>query len=150
AVQMAPLGVAQDHERRADVGEHRGADLARERAGALVAAVLGAGTDRRSGERARHLVDVDEGREDGHVDVVARGEALAQRAPERERGLALEVHLPVAGDERLARARCHRPAAPAVASLTSWRRSSAAIAAASCAMAPNTSTEIAWEASERA
>src|SRR6185369_12186173 len=96
------------------------------------------------------LVDVDEGREHGHVDVVARAEALAQRAGERQRRLALEVHLPVAGDEGLAHARCHRPAAPAVARRTSWRRSSAAIAAASCAIAPNTSTEIACEASERA
>ena len=45
AVEVAPLGVAEDHRVGPHVAQHRGADLARERARGLVAAVLGPDTD---------------------------------------------------------------------------------------------------------
>jgi hypothetical protein len=110
-VVLAAFGVSDDDPGAAELREHRGGDLAGVGAGLVGGDVL-----RPVGEQ--EFVAVDEGldapdvgerRDDGHVDVVVvvAGQGEVELLHHLECLQVVEVHLPVAGDERGARGLCH-------------------------------------------
>ena len=100
-VQRAPLGVADQHEGAARVGEHARRHLAGVRTvvpGART--VLAAEKDRNAGDRRTRVREVNEGRTYTDVDPRQPARPLAHPGDERPRVLAGAVHLPVSGNER--------------------------------------------------
>src|SRR5690606_23954111 len=106
AVVLPALGVADDDVLRVERGEEGPRDLARVRAAVVRREILPAVGDRqviRRHERL-HAAQVGEGREDRDLDrpeVVLRvAQGPCELLNERDRLQVIEVHLPVAGDER--------------------------------------------------
>jgi hypothetical protein len=98
----AALGVAEDDVAAAQVGEHGGGDLAGVGPRGLEVAILGADGHVEAGQRPDHRVQGDERGAEHRLD----GPQAAQRPVDRlgqRLGLGQGgVHLPVAGDDRLA------------------------------------------------
>ena len=106
AEDVAPLAVAADHELDVELGEERRRHLTGEGALLLEVAVLGTEQDLEvvGLDDRLHAADVGEWRVHAHVDLLVG--LLRQRVVQLLHGLdrleVVEVHLPVARDERLA------------------------------------------------
>jgi hypothetical protein len=113
AEDLPPLAVPGDHVAHVQLGQERRADLAGERAGLLEVAVLGAEGDQHAvGLDGRlHRAQVGERRVDRDVDGVE--DVLAQQVAELlhrlDRLEVVQVHLPVAADQRLPAGGGHGP-----------------------------------------
>jgi hypothetical protein len=97
---VAAFRVAQDHQGRAGVGQHRGRDVAGVGAADLHVAVLTAGQHRRAFQRLAQAIQQGGRRAEGHA---GRGGLGVQGGGHRAsliQGLGEAVHLPVSGDQR--------------------------------------------------
>ncbi len=106
AVAGPPLGVADDHQPGARVGQHLGGDVAGEGSAGFGMAVLAADLHQRTGQGLGHPGHQGGGRTQGHPG--ARGPArqgVSHRPGLSQRG-GKPVHLPIAGDQ-VAKYRCH-------------------------------------------
>src|SRR5438445_60639 len=97
---LPTLGVADEHEPAAELGQHRGRDLSGERAGRLPVAVLGAERDRAGREQLAHGAERREGGAEDDVDAARAPEPVAHAGGERPRLGDRPVHLPVGDDQR--------------------------------------------------
>jgi hypothetical protein len=97
---LAALGVADDHVGSAEIGQHLGRDVARERPRFLRVAVLPANADARAEGGTGEGVDEGRRRADEELDLAlqSRRVAVANLGEHLRRGHAA-VHLPVAGDQ---------------------------------------------------
>ena len=101
AVHVTALGVADQHAGHADVLEHGDRNLTGEGAGGLLGSVLRADGDARASAGLQNLGQVHVGRKERHVHIAATHNALAPIAHQLLNRLAVQVHLPVASDQRL-------------------------------------------------
>ena len=108
AEERAAFGVAEDHILAAQINEHRRGHFAGEGAARLVVHVLAAEGDARGAfaagemERRRHRFHVEGGGAEHEFDTACLAHAGRHRRGEFPGLRAIEVHLPVAGDDLLA------------------------------------------------
>lgn len=96
----APLGVADDHDRATELGQHCSRHLTGVRPLGVLAHVLRAPLDRGAGEQLAGLGKVRKGNADGNVDGFERFHALDEAL---QQGLVVAqaaMHFPIAGDQR--------------------------------------------------
>jgi hypothetical protein len=99
-VDVPTLAVAEDHMGGAAILEHRGRDLAGESAALLVAHVLGAKQHRAAVHNRADRLQIDKRRADEQIDLAVARRGVGNGASEGGGASAIEVHLPITGDQR--------------------------------------------------
>ena len=105
AMILPPLRVADDHRRRAGVGQHFGGQLARKGAGRLGPAILAADQKLRAARARRKAHQQGRRRADHEVDLRGQRCCALNHAVELGGGAAQSVHFPIARHKRAARRR---------------------------------------------
>ena len=99
AQDVPPLAVAENDVLHAQVAEHRGADFAGKCPIGLVVDILSAQGDFRTLDRLADRLEVARRRADGQIDSAELLRLAGHRLRQGHGGLAVQVHLPIAGNK---------------------------------------------------